>query len=482
MAEFSAPDICVIGAGAGGLAVATGARASGASVVLIEKRAIGGDAFNSSSLAARALAAAARRANYLRTAAPFGIANDEPKINARGVFDHVHAVVEGVAADVTAERLRAQGIELITAEARFVDRKTVEAGDRLIRARHFVIATGSKPVIPEIAGLDSVPYFTSATIFDNPRKLTHLVIIGGGSVGIELAQAFRRLGGDVTVVDIATPLADRDPELVEIALRRLIDEGVAIRPDTTVTGVQMRSLGIGVSIRSGDGVEEVLDASHILVATGRLPNLDGIELLKGGMQWYQKNGSPHLLLRRGLRTSNRRIYAVGDVAGGEQYTQTAIYQARLVVQNALFGLPRRNDPSRVPSAIFTDPELAEIGLTEPEARRKRGDDYRVLRYSFAENDRARVERETYGLVKLITDRSGKLLGAGIVGTGAAEMISLFALAIGNGLSISDFRNFVAPYPTLTEIAQNLAGEATRETAGSPIQRRLMAVRRRLPWL
>ncbi|MEO8883710.1 MAG: FAD-dependent oxidoreductase, partial [Devosia sp.] len=360
MAEFLAPDICVIGGGAGGLAVAMNARASGATVVLVEKRTIGSDALGSSSLAARALATAARRAHYLRTAAPFGIATDEPKINARGVFDHVHSVVEGVAADLSAERLMAQGIELITAEARFVDRKTVAAGDRLIRANHFVIATGSKPAIPQIAGLDSVPYFTSATIFDNPRKLTHLVIIGGGSVGIELAQAFRRLGSDVTVVDIATPLADRDPELVEIALRRLIDEGVVIRPNTTVTGVQMRSLGIGVSVRSGDGGEEMLDASHILVATGRLPNLDGLELLKGGVQWYQKSGSPHLLLRRGLRTSNRRVYAVGDAAGGEQYTQTAVHHARLVVENALFGMRLRNDPSRVPSAIFTDPELAEI--------------------------------------------------------------------------------------------------------------------------
>jgi len=482
MAEFSTPDICVIGAGAGGLAVAAGARAAGASVVLIEKRAVGEDAPNSSSLAARALAAAARRASYLRTAAPFGIANDEPKINARGVFDHVHAVVEGVAADVTVERLTAQGIELITTGARFVDRKTVAAGDRLIRANNFVLATGSKPAIPQIPGLDGVPYFTSATIFDNPRKLTHLVIIGGGSVGIELAQAFCRLGSDVTVVDIATPLADRDPELVEIALRRLVDEGVVIRPNTTVTGVQMRSLGIGVSIKSGDGAEEVLDASHILVATGRIPNLDGLELLKGGVQWYQKNGAPHLLLRRNLRTTNRRVYAIGDVAGGEQYAQTAIHQARLVVRSALYGLPVRNDTRQVPSAIFTDPELAEIGLTEPEARRRRGDGYRVLRYSFVENDRARVERQSYGTVKLVTGPSGKLLGAGIVGTGAAEMISLFALAISQGMSVSHFRDFVAPYPTLTEIAQNLADEAARDTAAGPVQRQLMALRRRLPWL
>jgi pyruvate/2-oxoglutarate dehydrogenase complex dihydrolipoamide dehydrogenase (E3) component len=478
MAEFLTPDICVIGGGAGGLATATRARALGASVVLIEKGALGGESLNSAALPSKALVAAARRAHYLRTAAPFGIVNAEPKINARGVFDHVHAVVEGIAPIASPEHLLALGIELLGGEGRFVDRQTVAVGDRLVRARHFVIATGSKPWIPEIAGLDGVPFFTSATIFDNPRKLTHLVIIGGGPVGIELAQAFRRLGSDVTVVEIGSPLADGDPELVEIALRQLAEEGVAIRRDTVVTAVQHRSLGIGVTIRSGE-VEEILDASHILVAAGRLPNLDGLDLARGGIK-RRKKGTPYLALKPGLRTSNPRVYAVGDVIGGAQHTHAASHHAQLVLGNALLGRRARYDAHRIPTAIFTDPEIAEIGVTEPEAVRRRMD-YRVLRFSFAENDRARAERQTQGLVKVVTGGGGRLLGAGIVGPGAAEMIAIFGLAIGNGLSIRHFRNFIAPYPTLSEVLHGLADEAARAELESTLTPRLLALRRMLPW-
>ncbi|MDR3472893.1 MAG: NAD(P)/FAD-dependent oxidoreductase [Devosia sp.] len=478
MAEFLTPDICVIGGGAGGLATATRARALGASVVLIEKGPLGGASLNSAALPSKALAAAARRAHDLSTAAPFGIANAEPRINARGVFDHVHAVVEGIAPTASPEHLLALGVELLGGEGRFVDKRTVAVGDRLIRARHFVIATGSRPWVPEIAGLDSVPFFTSSTIFDNPRKLTHLVIIGGGPVGIELAQAFRRLGSDVTVVEIGAPLADCDPELADIALRLLAEEGVVVRPDTEVVAVQQRSLGIGVTVRRG-AVEEVLDASHILVAAGRLPNLDGLDLAKAGIR-RRKKGTPFLALKPNLRTSNPQVYAIGDAAGGAQHTHAATHQAELVLRNALLGRPVRYYPYSVPYAIFTDPEIAEVGVTEPEAKRGRKD-YRVHRFSFTENDRARAERRTHGLVKVVTNGRGRLLGAGIVGTGAAEMIALFGFAIGNGLSIRHFGNFVAPYPTLSEVLHGLAEQAARAELDSALTRRLLALRRVLPW-
>ena len=477
MAEFLTPDICVIGGGAGGLRVATRARALGATVVLVEKGPLGGDSLNTSALPSKALVAAARRAHFLKTATPFGIANDPPKINARGVFDHVHDVVEGVAPAATPEHLLALGIELLGGEAHFTDRNTLAVGDRQVRAKRFVIATGSKPWIPEIAGLDGVPFFTSASILDNPRKLTHLVVIGGGPVGIELAQAFRRLGSDVTVVEIGTPLADCDPELAEIALRQLAEEGVVIRRDSIVTAVRLRSLGIGVTVRSGE-TETVLDASHILVATGRLPDVEALDLAKAGIKRRQK-GAPYLLLRRDMRTSNPRIYAIGDAAGGAQHTHAATYHADLVVRRIFAGLPASNDPWQVPATIFTDPEIAEVGITEPEARLKRGTDYRVLRLSFSENDRARAERQSFGLVKLVVGRRGRLLGAGIVGTGAAEMIGLFAFAIGNGMSIDHFRNFVAPYPTLLEVVRRLAEDAADAQLKSPLMARLIALRRLL---
>ena len=479
MAEVLTPDFCIIGGGAGGVAVATEARALGASVVLIEKGPLGGDSMNAAALPSKALVAAARRAHYLRTAGAFGIANAEPKISARGVFDHVHAVVEGIAPGASPEHLLALGVDLIGGEAKFLDRQTVVVGDRRIRARRFVIATGSTPVVPEIPGLASVPFFTSGTIFDNPRKLTHLVIIGGGRVGIELAQAFRRLGSDVTVVEIAEPLADCDPELSGIALRQLVEEGVVIRSQSQVTAVQPRSLGIGVTVRGPKG-EEVLDASHILVAAGRLPNIEALDLGKAGIK-RRKKGSLELLLKSDMRTSNPSVYAIGDAAGGLQHTNAATYHAALVIDGTLRRRSVRRDPHRVPSVVFTDPELAEVGLSEPEARRVGVKDYRIVRLGLAENDRARAERQGYGLVKLLLDRRGRLLGAGVVGTGAGEMIGLFGFAIGNGLSIRHFRNFVAPYPTLTEVVRRLADEAARSEMPSPLMTRLAAIRHMLPW-
>ncbi|MGN6099866.1 MAG: dihydrolipoyl dehydrogenase family protein [Devosia sp.] len=478
MAEFLTPDICVIGGGAGGLAVARRARAFGASVVLIEKGPLGGDSLNAAALPSKALLAAGRRAQLLRSSAPFGIANAEPKINARGVFDHVHEVVEAVGGYATPEHLLALGVQLIGGEARFTDRQTVTVGDQRIRARHTVIATGARPVIPEIAGLETVPFFTSASILDNPRKLTHLVVIGGGPVGIELAQAFRRLGSEVTVVDIETPLGDIDPELSEIALRRLVEEGVAILPFSRVTEVTARSLGVGVTVENAEG-REVLDASHILVAAGRVPNVDDLDLGKAGISRRQR-GAPYLALKPDLRTSNPRVFAIGDAAGAAQHTHAAEHQADLVVRAALLGQRVRYNAGRIPTAIFTDPEIAEIGVTEPQFRTRGRPDRRVLRFSFAENDRARAERQSYGLVKVVTDKEGRLLGAGIVGTGAAEMISLFGFAIGNGMRIAHFRNFIAPYPTLGEVVQGLAAEAARSEVPGPLTRLMNAVRQRLP--
>jgi len=479
VADLLTPDICIIGGGAGGLAVATRAKALGASVLVIEKGPLGGNSLNTAALPSKALVAAARRAHYIRTAGAFGMTDADPKVSARGVFDHVHAIVEGIAPNATPEHLTGLGIQLLGGEAKFVDRHALAVGEQQVKARHFVIATGSTPYIPEIAGLDSVPFFTSASILDNPRKLTHLVVIGGGPVGIELAQAFRRLGSEVTVVEIGSPLADCDPELAAIALAQAKAEGVAIRTDAVVKAVQQRSLGIGVTVQRGDK-EEVLDASHILVATGRLPALDGLDLAKAGIK-RRKKGTPYLALRPDLRTSNHRVYAVGDAAGGPQHTHAASHQANLVAESALLRHSVRYDPYLVPSAIFTDPEIAEVGVTEPELKRRGRNGYVVRRLSFAESDRARAERQPYGLVKLVTDKGGKLLGAGVVGTGAAEMISLFGFAIANGLSIRHFRNFIAPYPTLTEVANKLADEAFHDSAQASLAAPLRALRRRLPW-
>jgi pyruvate/2-oxoglutarate dehydrogenase complex dihydrolipoamide dehydrogenase (E3) component len=477
MPAFLTPDICVIGGGPAGLAVARAARRYGASVVLVEKDRLGGAALHAGTIPAKALAAAARRAHYLRTAERFGIGIDELRVTARGVFDYLHRVVADCAPAATIEQLRARAIEVVTAAARFLDARTLEAGEQKIRARRFIVATGARPVVPEIPGIADVPYFTTSTIFDNPRKLTHLVIFGPSPTAVELAQAFRRLGSEVTLVDPGLPLAGYDPELAEVALRRLTDEGVEIRTDTAPVAVQQRSLGIGVAVRRGDS-EEMLDASHILIAGERAPAIEGLGVEKAGI--LQAPNTRFVLDRHG-RTTNRRVYAIGDATGTAEQSHGLEDRAERLVRRLLFRLPMPPADARIPKAVFTDPEIAEVGLSEAEARRRGAKNFRVLRLSLAENDRARVENETYGLVKLMLAANGRLLGAGIVGTGAAEMISLFAFAIGNGLSLANFRNFVAPYPTLAGIARALADEAAARTRPeSAVLARLLHLNRLLP--
>ena len=476
LADILTPDLCVIGAGSGGLAVAETARAYGASVVLVEKARLGGNALSTGAVPARALVAAAAQAQAVRSGAAFGIAADDPKINFRRVHDHVDQVITALAPQHAAARLGALGVEVVEGTARFVNRRAVAVGDTEIRARRFVIATGARLPVPAIPGLDAVPYFTSETILDNTRKLTHLVVIGGGPLGLELAQAYGRLGSQVTVIENGPMLAAYDPELAGIALKRLAEEGVGLRPHATVTAIQPRSMGIGVVVQDGES-EQLLDASHILIAAERMPNLAGLDLDKAGIR--MNKADPRLLqLSPTLRTSNQRVYAVGDAAGG-QSVQAAVQQAQAVVRSALLGAMARPDALRVPRVVATDPELAEIGLTESSARTRHGVGFRVTRWSYADNDRARSARQTYGLAKLITDRSGRILGAGVVGPGAAELVALFSLAMSGGLNANKLAELVAPYPSFAEIAVRLGQEFRRGELGKPLLRQWISLNKLL---
>lgn len=470
MADILTPDLCVIGAGAAGLALAEAARAFGASVIVVERGKLGGISLNSGSVPAKALAAAGAHAQTLRSGTPFGISAEEPRINTRKMHDHLDQVIAGIAPRTAEARLTAIGAELIKAEARFIDQRTLSAGETLIRARRFAIATGARPVVPTVPGIEGIAFFTTETIFDNTRKLTHLVVIGAGPLGLEIAQSYRRLGAQVTVIETGTPLAQSDPELAAIALRRMVEEGVDIRPNTVVTQIQPRSMGIGVTVRTGEQ-EQLLDVSHVLVATGRTPNLDGLDIDKAAIR-RQKADPRFLELTAGLRTSNRRVYIIGDAAGGEQSAHLGEYHAQLVAGNLLFRLPLRPRLDHVPSVTYSDPEIAEVGLSETAAQLKHKGRVLVTRWSFAENDRARATRQTFGTAKMITDRRGKILGAGIVGNGAGELIALFAFAIANGLSARHLMAFVAPYPTYSEIARRLGLEFFRGQGSNPALRRL----------
>jgi pyruvate/2-oxoglutarate dehydrogenase complex dihydrolipoamide dehydrogenase (E3) component len=457
-------DICIIGAGPGGLAVATGAAAFGRAVVLIERHKFGGGALNYGCIPARALAAVANRAYAMRSSEAFGISGREPEIDMRAVNAHVEEVLAGVAPNFAAERFTGLGVRVMQAGARFIGRKTVMAGEHRVHARRFVIATGSTPLIPAIPGLDSVPYFTSETIFANTERLHSLVVIGGGSVALELAQTYGRLGSRVMVLEAEQALGAEDPELSKFVLDALAKEGIGVHQGAKVESVEggLGRVRVNVSV---DGQQHVVEGSHLLLAAGRKPSTSDLGLEAAGIR-YDARG---ITVDAGLKTSNRRVFAIGDVTGAG-YAQVAEYHAGIVLRRALFHMPARVDARLIARATFTDPELAYVGLSEAEAM-KRYRKIRVLRWAYRENDRAHAEGVTTGHLKVVTDRDGKILGAGIVGAAAAELIQFWSLAISQNLNVKDVAGWVAPYPTLSEINKRLAYSYYSGRAANPTLRK-----------
>jgi pyruvate/2-oxoglutarate dehydrogenase complex dihydrolipoamide dehydrogenase (E3) component len=472
MAELLTPDICVIGAGSGGLSVAAAAAAFGVSVVLIERRRMGGDCLNYGCVPSKALLAAAKRAEAMRRAAPFGMALQVPSVDFAKVHAHVHRVIAAIAPNDSRERFTGLGVRVIEGAARFSDARTVAVGDDIkVQARRFVIATGSSPHVPAIPGLAETPYLTNETVFDLVHCPEHLIIIGGGPTGLELAQAHRRLGAEVTVIEAANPLADEDPECAAIVLDELAREGVTIRANAEILRVEK-----GEKLRlvlSGPHGEEAIEGSHLLVAAGRQATVDGLALGAAGIR-FEPGG---ILVNKRLKTSNRRVYAIGDATRGPRFTHVASYHAGLVIRNALFGLPVRTTRQPIPRVTFTDPELAHVGVTEAQARRSRRR-IKVLRWPYHENDRAQAERETRGHIKVVTTRNGRILGATIVGTQAGELITTWTLAVGGKLNIRTVAGTIMPYPTLSEIGKRAAIGYFVPGLTSPWLRRIITFVRR----
>ena len=460
-------DLCVIGAGSGGLSVAAAAAQLGVSVALIEKHKMGGDCLNYGCVPSKALIAAARRAHLMRTCAPFGIVPTNPTVSYKGVHDHVHRVIASIAPNDSAERFTGLGVKVIRAAAQFVSRDTVQAGEQRIKARRFVIATGSSPTVPPIPGLDGVPYFTNESIFESGSQIDHLIIIGGGPIGLELAQAHLRLGARVTVLEALKALGKDDPELSEVVLKRLRAEGVEIREGTLVERVTGGARLVDVHITE-DGSPGVVQGSNLLVATGRTPNVAGLNLEAAGIK-YDKRG---IQVSKGLVTSNSRVFAIGDVVGGAQFTHVANYHAGIVIRRALFRLPATVNPDILPWVTFTDPELAQVGLTEDAAKKRTGR-VRVFRWPYHENDRAQTERATEGFIKVVTDAKGKILGASIVGEHAGELIQMWSLAITQGLNIKAMTEWISPYPTYSEINKRVAYGYYATAAASPLVRKIV---------
>ena len=445
-------DICVIGAGSAGLSVAAGAAQMGAQTVLIEAGKMGGDCLNTGCVPSKSLLATAKVAESIRKASVFGIDAAEPRVNFPRVHDYVHSVIAAIAPHDSVERFSGLGCRVIQARARFIDEKTVEAGGERIQARRFVIATGSRASVPPIPGLDAVPFFTNESIFENSVLPEHLIVIGAGPIGCEMAQAHRRLGSKVSVLDLGPMMPKDDTEAVDVVRQRFMAEGVEVFESIKVLRIEKNDGGVSVAIVGG-GIDRRVDGSHLLIATGRRPNVEDLGLEAAGVRYSPKG----IEVDARLRSSSNHIFAAGDVAGGLQFTHVAGYHAGIIIRNSLFRLPAKTSMKAVPWVTYTDPEWAHVGLSEAEARNTHGDNTKVVRAEFSGNDRAQAEHTTQGFLKAVLSKRGVIIGATIVGPHAGELILPWVLAISKSMKIGDIAGLIAPYPTLSEVSKQAAG-------------------------
>jgi len=466
-------DFAVIGAGAAGLSVASVVAQLGLKVALIERDRMGGDCLNVGCVPSKALLAAADAAETARAAGRLGIALPEPVVDWARVQAHVHGAIAAIAPTDSEERYSALGATVLRANARFTGPDALEVDGRRLTARRIVIAAGSRARIPDIPGLADIPYLTHANLFDLAERPAHLLIVGGGPIGVEMAQAHAGLGCRVTVVQSGQLVPKEDPELVEGLRRVLLAQGIELVERAGIAAVEP-----GPTLVLADGRR--FGGTHLLVATGRQPNFEGLGLEAAGIR-PTRFGIP---TDAGLRSlTNRRVFAVGDIAdpngiGPRYFTHVGSYHAGIVIRRAVFRLPARVDYAALPRVTYTDPELAQTGLTEAEARAA-GHRVTVLRSSLAENDRAIAEGRTSGMVKLVVSRRGRVLGAGILAPHAGEMIGTWSLAIARHVPLAALAGMIVPYPTRSEAAKRAAASLYAARLFAPGTRRLVRLLSRL---
>lgn len=480
-------DVAIIGAGAGGLSVAAISAGLGLKAVLFERGRMGGDCLNYGCVPSKALLAAAHAAAEARRAPRLGIRLPPPEIDWDGVRAHVQGAIARIAPNDSAARFRGMGVEVVEASAHFTSRSTLEAAGRRYSFRRCVIAAGSAAVVPDLPGLDQVPWLTNETLFDLEAPPGHLLILGGGPIGLEMAQAHARLGCLVTVLEAAPRVAAReDEELAEGMRHALLMDGVEFREGQAVQRIEphMPEMPLpqrGVVAVLADGSRVV--GTHLLVAVGRAPRLAGLDL-EAGRVAHSPRG---ITVRPSLRsTSNPRVWAVGDIAdpegiGPRAFTHVAGYHAGIVVRSMMFRIPgTKVDYAALPRVTYTDPELAQVGMTEAEARAAGHRDIRIQRWPLAENDRAVAEGREGGLVKLVVSAKGRLLGAGVLAPHAGEMAGMLGLMVGRKLPLSALAGMILPYPTLAEGVKRAAGEFYAPKLLSPFTKRLIGLLKRLP--
>ena len=451
-------DLCVIGGGAGGLVVAAGAATLGAKVALIEKHRLGGDCLYYGCVPSKTLLHSAKVAHLMRGGARFGLEPYAFPVRLDRVMQRVQSVIKTIEPHDSPERFCALGVEVLFGQGQFTDPRTFTLNRRPITAKRFVLATGSRPALPTVAGLENLPYLTNETVFALKEPVPSLIILGAGPIGMEMAQAFARLGSRVVVVECSERVLPReDSDLADALRQRLAAEGIEFLLNHTPLQAKRSGGDIHLQTKAGDGRVNWLEASHLLLATGRPANVEGLGLEAAGVQVI--NG--RVLTDRRLRTSNKIIYACGDVTGPYPFTHMAEHQAGVILRNALLHLPATVEQRVIPWCTFTDPELARVGLSEDEARIK-GIPYKTYRFPFAEIDRAQAEDETAGFAKVLTTPRGRLLGAMILGPHAGELIHEYSLALSQRLNLSDISGVIHIYPTLAQINRRVADQALKE--------------------
>lgn len=451
-------DIVVIGGGAGGLVVAAGGSALGAKVALVEKHKMGGDCLNYGCVPSKTLLKSAKVAHLMRTAADYNIPPYAPTPDIAHVMARVAAVIKGIEPNDSPERFRGLGVDVIFGDGKFMAPDCFEVNGRRLKARTFVIATGSRPGIPPIPGLDAVPFLTNETVFDLREQVPSLIVIGSGPIGCEMSQAFARLGTRVTVVDMGASIMPReDGDLSDVVLHQMRKDGVEFNFNAAIVKVEGEKHDIRMVIKDKYGTERSLQATHLLVAAGRRANVEGLGLEAAGIE--MKDGK--IVSDATLRTTNPHVFLCGDVAGGLQFTHVAGHHAGVLLRQAIFRMRWAKPSVHVPWCTYTDPELARIGLSESEAN-KSGIACKVYKFGYEEIDRARAEGETEGFAKVITDPKGKILGAAIVGPHAGEVIHEYVLAVNKGMNLKELSGFIHIYPTFAEINKRVADQRLKE--------------------
>lgn len=446
-------DIVAIGGGAAGLVTAAGAAGLGARVALIERHRMGGECLWTGCVPSKALLAAARVVALARTGARFGVDVPEPRVDFARVAQHVRNAQQKIAPHDSPERFRSLGVDVYAGTAAFQDARTLSVNAQQIEARHFVIATGSRPAIPPIPGMDTVPYLTNENVFEIDALPASLIVLGGGAVGVELAQAFALLGSRVTLIENAARiLRTEDEEIAALLEARLRQDGVTVQAATTVQ--QVTKVNGAVQVTTSQGT---FAAAALLVAAGRRANSDTLQLERAGVA----HDEHAVHVDRYLRTNVKNIWAAGDATAAPRFTHVADYQARLVLRNALFPGRAAADYTNVPWAVYTFPELAHVGMTEREARDRHGDGVRVWRKPLGELDRAVADGEPEGLLKIVTDSKGKILGAHVLGTQASTMLGEIALALKTGVTLARIAGIMHAYPTYPEAIKQVGDAYVR---------------------